>query len=466
MFRRLVRSQQGFTLIEVMASLVILMVAMGAISQVFINGVSLVNRQSSQMDLRSGSRHIMTQMEKDIQAAASVDVVEKDNNQEVQLKNKEGDTYETYLYVPTAKTISRVQGGDAFVLAYNVQSASFNGLIAGDDISLLSVPKVSISVTLAEGQENLDVSTTASPRWNAGIGVPALVSVTPNRFYYNSTQSQYVITSLIGINTHFSENSKVTIKDGSTVFATTDLTGHPKLLTSPNGITIQNATLYTLDGGPLPFGFYDLYVETPLDGGGKEVVYSYSVLACTWNPDDWLLTAGASQSSGFNSTNYPYVVKDANNNDKVDYYVQKSVTDFEAKVAIQITPLALASSGADSNPGPDAEMCLWEVPGNGAKNNTYVGFGINKDSVYIRDVFEGNSSNMVKVPGITITNGRATLRAVASGGNLTLYVDGQDVTALVKAVSSSRTTYATDRTGYLGVTAVNNVSARFAILRM
>jgi prepilin-type N-terminal cleavage/methylation domain-containing protein len=501
--KRFFKAQQGFTVIEVMAAVLILGVALGAVSKVFVTGTAVANAQANQLDLRQRARMVQTQMEKDIQASYSVAIYCDDSTQNIMLYDSPNHIFKKYQYDSVRKGIYSINPTTfaQALVAGNIQTASFQNVPLGQGANIGSVNKVSIATTFAEGQETLNMSTNVSPRWNTGNNMPAIIKLNPANFTVQTTSYQF--TEVLGQNTHFNDSTQIYIKDGDTVYASTDpaLTGHPKSLTWGNGgLSLSNTTVYTvsgqpLNGGNLPFGVYDMAVKTTLADGSEEWVYAYSIFTCAWDPRDWHLSEGNYSSSGYDPSHFPYIYKAANNDDKVDYYVQQYVTDFDTKVTINLTS-GLSNSYTDQ---PDAVIALWSNPDNGAKKNTYVGFGINKDSVFITN-FNGSTTgnvvdayhdivpgqNIIKIPGVTVpssidANGNlvvapVTLRAVAKDGVIDFYVGTVCVnsqldtfnTGSIQIRKPSTWSYPFPySTGYPGVTVPNNdMSVAYSISRL
>lgn len=481
MFRRFASSEKGFTLIELMSTLVILGIALGSISQVFLTGQRLINKQSSQLDLRMTSRMIMTRMEKDVQSAVSVDVTgDGGNHQYVKLFNAGGKKYKEYYYdktqgkltlneysTPGSETPSKVT-----VLASNVSVADFAGM-ANVNTTSISAPKIPVSLSLSAQNENLDVQTTMSPRWNTGPGAPYIFSVSPSSLSSGSnTYSNIVIK---GANTHFNANSVVTLQDSGQVFASTNVSGTTPHVVAADGLTLT-VTLYTVgpDGGattdPLPFGYYDLYVDSPQPDGTTERVYKYSLITCKWNNSDWMPTNGNFNSGGWDDTNFPYVSKaingNGNSNDKADYFVPlRTPSNFNVKVAIKVKDM-----GTTTQDAPAGEIAMWASSDASAKSNSYIGFGINNNFVFYRKVVDNNviwSYKIQKAADNTtslVQANSATLQAIASGGYLQLYVGDK----LVNSLFPSGTPFSFTNpvpSGTLGVTA-DHAAVQFGIIRL
>jgi prepilin-type N-terminal cleavage/methylation domain-containing protein len=499
--KRFFKAQQGFTVIEVMAAVLILGVALSAVSKVFVTGTAVANAQANQMDLRQRARMVQTLMEKDIQASYSVKIFCDETTQNIYLSDSPNHVFKQYQYDSRRKGIYSINPTTfaQTLVAANIQTASIQNVPLGTGANYGSVNKVSIAATFAQGQETLNISTNVSPRWNTGNNMPAIIKLNPASFMVQTTS--YFFNLVLGQNTHFNNTTQIYIKDGDTVYASTDpaLTGRAKSLNWGNGgLSLTDTTIYTvsgqpLNGGNLPFGIYDMAVKTTLADGSEEWVYAYSIFTCAWDPRDWNLT-GNYTSSGYDPTHFPYIYKEANNNDKVDYYVLNNVADFDTKVTVNLTS-GLSNSFTDQ---PDAVIALWSNPDNGAKKNTYVGLGINKDSVFITN-FDGSTDSNVadaykdilpgqkalKIPGVTLPsqtiNGQlvvspVTLRAVAKNGVIDFYVNSVCVNSQLDALNSGSiqirqpSTWSYPfrySTGYPGVTVPNNyISVAFSITRL
>jgi prepilin-type N-terminal cleavage/methylation domain-containing protein len=497
MYVKILKSERGFTLVELMIGMVLFTLLLGLSSRALATGLGLSSKQSNQLDLRMNSRQLLTQMEKNIQSAASINLKTTQQNselvQDIELtyKNQDGTTKtETYEYIPSQKKIILFEGTNRTnykIVASNLNSADFfDGAAPTTVESFPGVASVNIAVNMQQGSESLDIRTNASPRWNVGNGVPAIISIDPRNLTDNL--AQYTLTTILGTNTHFTADSVVKFKQGNDVFASSS-----GQLTAPgnNSTTLNAVTLTTTNSKPLPWGFYDLYIETP-NGTGTEIVWASSVITCQWDSRLWIPTIGANNSGGWDARTFPVVEKfTEDNNDKYCAYTFREMTDFDVKAKITITGGGntathspyFAGSGNTGGTVPDAEIVLWAESEHNNKNidqhfARYLGFGIDSDSVYIRTVgwpqFPGPQTP-IKLPNALGTNpGQAIVRVTASNGILHFFLNGVNIDSQIDAAcngngQSTIRNYSNMNPppqGYPGTIANGGISAKFSFTRL
>jgi prepilin-type N-terminal cleavage/methylation domain-containing protein len=498
MYVKVLKSERGFTLVELMIGMVLFTLLLGLSSRALATGLGLSSKQSNQLDLRMTSRQILTQMEKNIQSAASINLKTTQQNSELvqdielTIKNPNGTTKtETYEYIPSQKKIILFQGTNRTnykIVASNLNSADFfDGAAPTTVESFPGVPTVKIAVNMKKGSESLDIRTNASPRWNVGDGVPAIISIDPRNLTDNLVQ--YTLTTILGTNTHFTADSVVKFKQGNDVIASSS-----GQLTAPgnNSTTLNAVTLTTTNSKPLPWGFYDLYIETPDGTGGTEIVWASSVITCQWDSRLWIPTIGANNSGGWDARTFPVVEKTTeDNNDKYCAYTFREMTDFDVKATITITgggntkdlhatPTPNPGTGNTGGTVPDAEIVLWATSEHNNKNidqhfARYLGFGIDSDSAYIRTVgwpqFPGPKT-AIKLPNALDNNpGQALVRVTASNGILHFFLNGVNIDSQIDAACNGNSIrdYSNMNPppqGYPGTIANGGISAKFSFTRL
>jgi prepilin-type N-terminal cleavage/methylation domain-containing protein len=494
MYVKLLKSERGFTLVELMIGMVLFTLLLGLSSKALATGMGLSGKQSSQLDLRMTSRQLLTQMEQNIQAAASINLKATLENgdllQDIVLthKNPDGTTRtETYEYIPSQRKIILFQGvtrTNNKIVASNLNSANFFGdIVPTNGTIIVGAASVNIAVNMQQGSESLNIATNASPRWNVGNGVPAIMAVEPRNLTDNLVN--YTLTAITAINTHFTADSVVKFKQGNDTFATSTAPLLNFATNGSNSTTLNGVTLTTTNLKPLPWGFYDLYIETPTGPGETEIVWASSIITCQWDSRLWIPTIGANNSGGWNADTFPFVEKRTqDNNDKYNAYTFREMTDFDAQVKITITGggnnKAFPDTGNTGGNVPDAEIVFWAESDHNNKNNDqhfarYLGFGIDSDSVYIRTVgwpsFPGPQTAIKLTNKLGANHGVAMLRATASNGILHFYVNGENIDSEIDAECSKngnstiRNYNNMNPTGYPGVIANGGISAKFSIKR-
>ncbi len=156
LFARLSKREQGFTLVEVMASLTILTVIGVSLVNATGSGQKLLSRQRDEMDSRISARQVLTKMVSDIEQAPGVNVVSSVGNtttgDTIQILDARGIITKVYGYdsSPEKQEIYLQENGVKTFLIHAINLAAFTpitrtGTIA-DRVQMELTVKVSDSV--------------------------------------------------------------------------------------------------------------------------------------------------------------------------------------------------------------------------------------------------------------------------------------------------------------------------------
>ena len=131
------KREDGFTLLEIIITLTIMSLVLGAIYTLMLNGISAWKRQETQIDTLQNMRVAMNLLSKEIENGSNLQVIQTTNPPRSQLQSGQSGTIKFYL---ENGIIYRESNGAKNPLAYGIDSLVFEELgnnLVGIEISAM-----------------------------------------------------------------------------------------------------------------------------------------------------------------------------------------------------------------------------------------------------------------------------------------------------------------------------------------
>ncbi len=166
LFARLSKRQQGFTLVEVLASITILTVIGLSLVNATGSGQKLLARQRDEMDSRISARQVLTRMVSDIEQAPGINVISSVGNtttgDTIQILNDRGVVSKVYGYDGSAdkQEIYLQENGVKTFLIHAINLAAFTPLTRTGTVA----DRVQMEITVKVGDSVMTFQDTAMAR--------------------------------------------------------------------------------------------------------------------------------------------------------------------------------------------------------------------------------------------------------------------------------------------------------------